>query len=212
LRRLKSNQGGYIGEEAPYFGMIQRGGGSPADAINVKQVTIAPLIQGAPVHSSTRTIQHLHCLIKWGTVTRRLTTGKEVHARDEDGDGFVVNVNTMEFLVAVTFLAQTTSGFPKTSCHSIWIFLRFVRQKAWQNSVATSVRVPSSLDPTIHAESHPHCIEDTRSGKTNEVSVLWNQLVPKGRGLSSLALWWLPWLSKSHTNYPPPLTPSILFS
>lgn len=101
--RLKGarGRGTLEGEKPPIFGMIQRGGEVVIHMLaNVKQKTIAPLIQatvspGSQVYTDEYDIYHR--LTQWGYRHKTVCHSRGEYARDEDGDGFhEVHVNTME--------------------------------------------------------------------------------------------------------------------
>ena len=102
-RRLKGGRGrGTLAKEKPpIFGMIQRTGMVVIRMLeNVKQVTIAPLIQstiatGSVVYTDEYDIYAR--LSQWGYGHRTVCHAAGEFARDEDGDGFCeVHVNTIE--------------------------------------------------------------------------------------------------------------------
>jgi len=101
--RLKGarGRGTLAGEKPPIFDMIQRGGEVVIHMLaNVKQKTIAPLIQatitpGSQVYTDEYDIYHR--LTDWGYHHKTVCHSRGEYARDEDGDGFhEVHVNTME--------------------------------------------------------------------------------------------------------------------
>jgi len=101
--RLKGarGRGTLEGEKPPIFGMIQRGGEVVIHMLaNVKQKTIAPLIQatiapGSQVYTDEYNIYNR--LTEWGYPHKTVCHSRGEYARDEDGDGFhEVHVNTME--------------------------------------------------------------------------------------------------------------------
>lgn len=80
---------------------MQRGGEVVLQMLsNVKQVTIAPLIQstiapGTLIYTDEYRIYAR--LVKWGYEHKQVNHGQGEYARDEDGDGFCeVHINTME--------------------------------------------------------------------------------------------------------------------
>jgi len=88
-------------EKPPIFGMIQRGGEVVLHMLsNVKQATIAPLIQsliamGTLIYTDEYSIYRR--LTEWGYGHKTVNYGQGEYARDDDGDGFCeVHVNTME--------------------------------------------------------------------------------------------------------------------
>ncbi len=88
-------------EKPPIFGMIQRSGDVAIRMLaNVKQTTIAPLIQstivpGTMVYTDEYNIYNR--LSQWGYQHKTVNHSQGEYARDEDGDGFhEVHVNTME--------------------------------------------------------------------------------------------------------------------
>ena len=101
--RLKGarGRGTLEGEKPPVFGMIQRDGEVVIHMLaNVKQKTIAPLIQatvapGSQVYTDEYDIYHR--LTEWGYRHKTVCHGRGEYARDEDGDGFhEVHINPME--------------------------------------------------------------------------------------------------------------------
>jgi transposase-like protein len=81
--------------------MIQRGGEVVLQMLsNVKQATIAPLIQslivvGTLIYTDEYSIYAR--LTEWGYEHKQVNHGQREYARDDDGDGFCeVHVNTME--------------------------------------------------------------------------------------------------------------------
>jgi transposase-like protein len=102
-RRLqgKAGRGTLAKERPPVFGMIQRGGQVVINMLaNVKQKTIAPLIQetitpGTCVYTDEYSIYAR--LGSWGYDHKSVNHGRGEFARDDDGDGVCeVHVNTME--------------------------------------------------------------------------------------------------------------------
>jgi len=88
-------------EKPPIFGMIQRSGEVVIKMLaNVKQLTIAPIIQstvaaGTMVYTDEYGIYNR--LSQWGYRHKTVNHSQGEYARDEDGDGFCeVHVNTME--------------------------------------------------------------------------------------------------------------------
>lgn len=88
-------------EKPPIFGMIERGGQVAIQMLeNVKQQTIAPLIQstilpGANVFTDEYGIYNR--LSDWGYKHQTVNHSQGEYARDDDGDGFhEIHVNTME--------------------------------------------------------------------------------------------------------------------
>jgi transposase-like protein len=97
----KPGRGTLAKEKPPIFGMMQRGGEVVLQMLsNVKQVTIAPLIQstiapGTLIYTDEYRIYAR--LVKWGYEHKQVNHGQGEYARDEDGDGFCeVHINTME--------------------------------------------------------------------------------------------------------------------
>ena len=85
----------------PIFGMIQRGGEVVLQMLsNVKQATIAPLIQSVIAPSTliyTDEYSIYARLAEWGYEHKQVNHGQGEYARDEEGDGFCeVHLNTME--------------------------------------------------------------------------------------------------------------------
>jgi transposase len=88
-------------EKPPIFGMVQRGGEVMIRMLsNVKQATIAPIIQkmvspGTLIFTDEYSIYAR--LTEWGYGHKSVNHGQGEYARDEDGDGFYeVHVNRME--------------------------------------------------------------------------------------------------------------------
>ena len=85
----------------PIFGLIQRGGEVVLQMLsNVKQATIAPLIQSVIAPSTliyTDEYSIYARLAEWGYEHKQVNHGQGEYARDEEGDGFCeVHLNTME--------------------------------------------------------------------------------------------------------------------
>lgn len=81
--------------------MIQRGGEVVLRMLsNVKQATIAPVIQDAIIPGTliyTDEYRIYARLVSWGYQHKSVCHARGEYARDEDGDGFCeVHVNTME--------------------------------------------------------------------------------------------------------------------
>lgn len=88
-------------EKPPVFGMIQRSGEVVIRMLaNVKQATIAPLIQSTIIPGTTVFTDEYNIygrLPEWGYEHKTVNHSRGEYARDEDGDGFhEVHVNTME--------------------------------------------------------------------------------------------------------------------
>jgi transposase-like protein len=88
-------------EKPPVFGMIQRGGEVVIRMLaNVRQATIAPLVQrtiaaGSTVYTDEYDIYSR--LNEWGYNHQKVCHSAGQYARDADGDGvYEVHVNTME--------------------------------------------------------------------------------------------------------------------
>ena len=109
--------------------MIQRGGEVVLQMLsNVKQVTIAPLIQntiapGTLIYTDEYRIYAR--LVEWGYQHKSVCHAKGEYARDEDGDGFhEVHVNTLgRFLVSPALVVKTSSrNFSSKTAGVSWLF------------------------------------------------------------------------------------------
>jgi transposase-like protein len=88
-------------EKPPIFGMIQRTGLVAIRMLaDVKQATIAPLVQGTITERSVVYTDEydIYCrMTEWGYIHHTVCHAAGEFARDEDGDGFCeVHVNTIE--------------------------------------------------------------------------------------------------------------------